>query len=84
VSAWLTDFCEDLPKIDVPTLIVHGRADRVLPIDVTGRRMHAALADAHYVEIVGGPHGMLATHAADINRELLAFLGQPATVGVAA
>jgi hypothetical protein len=42
-----------------------------LAIDATGRRMDAALADAHYVEVEGGPHRMLVTHAADVNRELL-------------
>jgi non-heme chloroperoxidase len=85
VPAWLTDFREGLPKIDVSTLIVHGTADRVLPIDATGRRMHAALPDAHYLEIEGGPHGMLATHAADVNRELLALRRRwPAGRGTAA
>jgi non-heme chloroperoxidase len=84
VTAWVTDFRGDLPKIDVPTLIVHGTEDRVLPIDATGRRMHAALPDARYVEIDGGPHGMLATHAADVNRELLAFLGTTSQVGATA
>jgi non-heme chloroperoxidase len=67
----------------VPTLIMHGTADRVLPIDATGRRMHAALPQAHYVEIDGAPHGLLATHTSEVNRELLAFLRREAPVGAA-
>lgn len=71
---WLTDFRGDIPKIDVPTLIVHGTADRVLPIDSTGREFTKALPSAEYVEIDGAPHGMLWTHYAEVNEVLLAFL----------
>jgi non-heme chloroperoxidase len=71
---WLTDFRADIPKIDVPALIVHGTADNILPIDVTGRRFTKALPSAKYVEIDGAPHGMLWTHAAEVNEALLAFL----------
>jgi non-heme chloroperoxidase len=81
---WLEDFGEDIKRIDVPTLILHGTADRILPIDGQGRRLHAALPDAHYVEIDGGPHVMCVTHAGEVNRELLAFLREPAPVGAAA
>lgn len=71
---WLTDFRADIPKIDVPALIVHGTADNILPIDVTGRRFKDALPSAEYVEIEGAPHGFLWTHGAEINEGLLAFL----------
>ena len=71
---WLEDFSADIKRIDVPTLIMHGTADRILPIGGQGRRLHAALPDAHYVEIDGGPHVMAVTHAKEVNRELLAFL----------
>jgi non-heme chloroperoxidase len=81
---WLDDFGEDIKRIDVPTLILHGTADRILPIDGLGRRLHAALPDAHYVEIEGGPHVMCVTHAEEVNRELLAFLRQPAPVNAPA
>lgn len=73
---WLEDFSDDIERIDVPTLILHGTADRILPIDGQGRRLHAALPDARYVEIEGGPHVMCVTHAAEVNRELLAFLSR--------
>lgn len=75
---WLTDFRGDIPRIDVPVLIVHGTADNILPIDVTGRRFAKALPSADYVEIDGAPHGLLWTHAAEVNEALLAFLRKPA------
>jgi peroxiredoxin len=71
---WLTDFRADIPKIDVPALIAHGTADNILPIDVTGRQFAKALPSAEYVEIDGAPHGMLWTHAAEVNEVLLRFL----------
>jgi pimeloyl-ACP methyl ester carboxylesterase len=64
---WLEDFSEDIERIDVPTLILHGTADRILPIAGQGRRLHEALPDARYVEIEGGPHVMCVTHAAEVN-----------------
>jgi non-heme chloroperoxidase len=77
VLTWLEDFHQDITRIDIPTLILHGTADRILSIDGQGRRLHAALPDAHYVEIDGGPHVMCVTHAQEVNRELLAFLASP-------
>jgi len=74
VPTWLTDFRDDIPKIDVPTLIVHGTADRILPIDSTGRPFAERMPDAEYVEIEGAPHGMLWTHADEVNAALLGFL----------
>jgi non-heme chloroperoxidase len=84
VPTWLDDYAADLPRIDVPTLIVHRTADRILSIDGQGRRLHAALPDARYVEIEGGPHVLGVTHAAELNRELLAFLAAPARAGATA
>jgi non-heme chloroperoxidase len=84
VPGWLDDFARDIERIDVPTLILHGTADRILSIDGQGRLLHAALPDAHYVEIEGGPHVMCVTHAAEVNRELLSFLRQPSPVASAA
>jgi pimeloyl-ACP methyl ester carboxylesterase len=80
---WLDDFSHDIERIDVPMLILHGTADRILPIDGQGRRLHAALPAARYVEIDGGPHVVCVTHAEEVNRELLAFLREPAPVGAA-
>ena len=74
VDSWLTDFRGDLAKIDVPVLVLHGTEDRILPIEVTGARTHAALPDATYVVVEGAPHGLLATHADEVNKALLEFL----------
>lgn len=76
VPTWLTDFRADVARIDVPALIVHGTADRILPVDATGRPFHALLPSAEYVEIDGAPHGLLWTHAAEVNTALLAFLAK--------
>ncbi|RWZ51186.1 alpha/beta hydrolase [Labedella phragmitis] len=73
---WLTDFRADVAKIDIPTLIVHGTADRILPIDSTGRVFAKLVPSADYVEIEGAPHGMLWTHGAEVNEALLAFLAK--------
>jgi non-heme chloroperoxidase len=80
VDGWLDDFTHDLERLDVPALIMHGTADRILSIDGQGRRLHEALPDALYVEVDGGPHVMCVTHAAEVNRELLAFVGTAAPV----
>jgi non-heme chloroperoxidase len=74
VPTWFTDFRSDIPKVDVPALILHGTADNVVPIDATARPFHALLPKADYVEIDGGPHGLLWTHAGEVNEALLAFL----------
>ena len=74
VDTWLTDFRGDIGKIDVPALILHGTADRILPIDATARELRKRLPDADYVEIEGAPHGLLWTHAEEVNAALLTFL----------
>jgi pimeloyl-ACP methyl ester carboxylesterase len=73
---WFTDFRGDIPKVDVPALILHGTGDRILPVDPTARPFHKALPHADYVEIDGAPHGLLWTHAAEVNDVLLAFLAE--------
>jgi non-heme chloroperoxidase len=73
---WPTDFRADIPAIDVPALIVHGTADKILPIDSTGRPLHAALPSADYLEIEGAPHCLIWTHAEEVNAALLKFLAK--------
>jgi pimeloyl-ACP methyl ester carboxylesterase len=68
------------PRIDVPTLVVHGTADRILPIDATARRLPDLIADCTLVEVEGAPHGMLWTHADEVNEALLAFVADRAAV----
>ncbi|MFD8412307.1 alpha/beta fold hydrolase [Streptomyces sp. HUAS TT3] len=75
VQAWLTDFRADLPRIDVPTLIIHGDADRTLPVTATAIPLAERIAGAELRIVPGAPHGLLWTHAAEVNAELLAFLG---------
>ncbi len=79
VPSWTEDFRGDVDAVKaagIPTLIMHGTKDRILPIDNTGRRFHAALPDAEYVEIDGAPHGMLWTHADEVNAVLLGFVAK--------
>ena len=73
VPTWGTDFRADLPKIDIPVLILHGTADRVLPVDATGPRSHELISGSEYVVIQGAPHGLCWTHADEVNAELLRF-----------
>ena len=84
VLTWLDDFHEDIKRIDIPALILHGTADRILSLEGQGRRMHAALPAAQYAEIEGGPHVMCLSHAKEVNRELLAFLGSVAPTSASA
>ncbi len=74
VPTWHTDFREDIARIDVPTLILHGTGDRILPVEATGRAFHALLPSATYVEVEGAPHGLLWTHADEVTTALLDFL----------
>jgi non-heme chloroperoxidase len=75
---WITDFREDVARIDVPTLVMQGTADRILPIDATARRSHQMIKGSQLVEVEGAPHGMLWTHADVVNRTLVDFLaGRP-------
>jgi len=74
VSAWATDFREDLTRFDVPTLVVHGDADRICPFPATGKRTSELIKGSRLVVVEGGPHGVNWTHAVDVNRALLEFL----------
>jgi len=74
VDTWLTDFRGDLPNIDVPTLVVHGTADRILPIEATAERLPDLIKDMTLVRVEGGPHNIAWTHPEEVNRVLLDFL----------
>lgn len=74
VQSWLTDFRKDLEKITVPTLVIHGDADRILPIAATGARIHDGVEGSRMVVVAGGPHGILWTHAENVNSALVKFL----------
>ena len=74
VDCWIEDFRKNLPKNTVPTLILHGDADRILPPEATSRRQVKSIKNCTLVELAGGPHGVLWTHADRINQELVKFL----------
>lgn len=79
VPAWIEDFRADVESVrsaGKPTLILHGTADNILPIDATARRFHQAVPEADYVEVEGAPHGLLWTHADEVNAALTEFLGK--------
>ena len=74
IGTWTTDFRDDLPKIDVPVLVIHGDADQVLPLDKTGQRLPALIKDVQLIVVEGGPHAIPWTHAAQVNTALLDFI----------
>ena len=74
VDTWLTDFRDDLPKVDVPTLLIHGDADRILPYAATAARLPGLIKDLEFVTVEGGPHNIAWTHPDEVNAALLAFL----------
>jgi non-heme chloroperoxidase len=75
VDTWLTDFREDLPKIDIPTLVVHGTEDRILPFEATAKRLPGLIADLKLVPVEGGPHNIGWTFPEECNRAMMDFLG---------
>jgi non-heme chloroperoxidase len=77
VDTWLTDFRGDLPKIDVPVLVVHGTDDRILPFDATAARLPDLIDDVKLVAVDGGPHNIAWTHPDEVNEALLEFIGAP-------
>jgi non-heme chloroperoxidase len=76
VDTWLTDFRGDLPKIDVPTLVVHGNEDRILPYEATAARLPALIDNLKLVTVEGGPHNIAWTHPQEVNQALLEFLAE--------
>jgi len=74
VHTWYTDFRNDLPRIDVPTLVIHGDADRIVPIAASGSKTAKLVKGARLVVVEGAPHGLLWTHADRVNPEVVSFL----------
>ncbi|MEH3055319.1 MAG: alpha/beta hydrolase [Patulibacter minatonensis] len=71
-----TDFRLDLAKVTIPTLVIHGDADAIVPFEVSGKRSAEEIEGAKLHVIEGGPHGINASHADEFNRVLLKFLGE--------
>jgi non-heme chloroperoxidase len=80
VDTWLTDFRPDLPKIDIPVLVMHGTEDRILPFEATAARLPELIDDVTLVPVDGGPHNIAWTHPDQVNGPLLEFIGTAAPV----
>jgi non-heme chloroperoxidase len=76
VDTWLTDFRADLPKIDVPMLVMHGTEDRILPFPATAKRLPALVGNLRLIPVEGGPHNIGWTHPDEVNKGLLEFLAE--------
>lgn len=74
IPTWETDFRADLPKLDIPMLVIQGDDDRVLPFPKTGKRLPDMIKDMQLVVIDGGPHGIAWTHSDQVNAALLKFM----------
>lgn len=75
INSWLEDFRDDVKKIKIPSLVIHGSDDKITPLNVCGARLKEMLPGCEYLEIDGGPHGLLASHAQEVNEALVKFLG---------
>ncbi|PRX43343.1 alpha/beta fold hydrolase [Salegentibacter salegens] len=73
-SFGLTDFREDLKSFDVPTLVVHGDDDEIVPIDIAGKKSKELIKNSTFEVIEGGPHGLIVTHKDELNEILVRFL----------
>lgn len=69
-----SDFRDDLTKVTVPTLVIHGDADGIVPFEGSGRRTHEAVAHSELVVVPGAPHGFNVSHATEFNRAVGDFL----------
>jgi pimeloyl-ACP methyl ester carboxylesterase len=77
VTSWATtDFRADLEAFDLPTLVIHGDSDGIVPFEVSGKRSHEAVKGSQLDLVEGGPHGFNVTHAEAFNAGLLKFLGR--------
>jgi non-heme chloroperoxidase len=78
VPTWHEDFRNDVARIDVPTLVIHGDADRIVPIKASGEKTAKLVKGARLATIKDGPHAVNWTHAEEVNAELVNFLGRGA------
>lgn len=76
IRSWVTDFTADLAKVTVPTLVVHGDSDAIVPLEVSGQRTHEAVDGSELVVIERGPHGINTSHVQEFNAAVVAFLAK--------
>ncbi|EAP99343.1 BpoC_1 [Janibacter sp. HTCC2649] len=74
IVSWLEDFTEDLAKVTVPTLVIHGDSDAIVPIEVSGQRTHDQVPGSELVTVKDGPHGINTSHSDGFNAALVRFL----------
>jgi len=83
VPTWHEDFRKDLAHVDVPALVIHGDADRIVPISAAGQRTAKLIKGARLLVVKDGPHCITWTHADEVNRELVNFLAEGSVKGAA-
>jgi pimeloyl-ACP methyl ester carboxylesterase len=76
IASWVTDFTGDLARVTVPTLVIHGDSDGIVPLEVSGQRTHESIPGSDLVVVADGPHGINTSHAEEFNRALLEFLAR--------
>lgn len=76
IASWLEDFTADVATVTVPTLVIHGDSDAIVPFEVSGQRTHDAIPGSELVVIEGGPHGINTSHTEEFNAALVAFLAR--------
>jgi len=74
VDTWLTDLRVDLKRIRIPTLVIHGDMDKTVPVKASGSRMSEFLENCEYQQLISAPHGLIWTHAEELNAMLLKFI----------
>jgi len=76
VATWGEDFRKDVARIDVPTLVIHGDSDRIVPLEASGQRTAKLVKGAQLVVVKGGPHCITWTHAEEVNADLVRFVNE--------
>ena len=76
IVLWTSSFTDDVARIEVPTLVIHGDGDAIVPFEVSGKRVHEQVAGSDLVLVEGGPHGVTVSHTDEVNRALLEFLAR--------
>ncbi|NYG08269.1 pimeloyl-ACP methyl ester carboxylesterase [Phycicoccus badiiscoriae] len=76
IHSWVSDFTGDLSRVTVPTLVIHGDSDAIVPFQVSGQRTHEAVKGSELVVLEAGPHGINTSHAQEFNAAVVAFLAK--------
>ena len=76
IQSWLTDFRADLARVTVPTLVIHGDSDAIVPVEVSGRKTHEEVGGSELVIVEDGPHGIITSHPDEFNAALVTFLAK--------